>query len=128
MKSKEKNILSLNGNWFYVKDAGENLTADDLRSRLTKNSKLEKMRLPLNWELAGLHNFNGAVWFVKYFNPPDDEIDIANDTVSGNLNLLKFMGVDYTADVWLNWNYLGKHEGYFAPFYFGLNRRVFVEE
>ncbi len=124
MKSKEKNILSLNGNWFYVKDAGENLTVDDLRSRLTKNSKLEKMRLPLNWELGGLHNFSGAVWFVKYFNPPDDEIDIANDTVSGNLNLLKFMGVDYTADVWLNWNYLGKHEGYFAPFYFNVTGHI----
>ena len=31
---------------------------------------------------------------------------------------LRFHGVDYFADVWLNGRHLGRHEGYFAPFSF----------
>jgi beta-mannosidase len=116
MKNKNKNRLSLNGDWIYVKDAGEKLAVRDIFNLLNTNIKHSQMRLPLNWEPGGLHNFSGAVWFVKYFKSTDDAPD--------NLKLLKFMGVDYFAEVWLNWNYLGKHEGYFAPFYFNATKHI----
>src|SRR6185437_4953426 len=32
--------------------------------------------------------------------------------------LLRFHGVDYSAEVWLNGSRLGSHAGYFAPFEF----------
>jgi beta-mannosidase len=37
---------------------------------------------------------------------------------------LRFDAVDYLADVWLNGEYLGHHEGYFAPFGFDVTDRL----
>jgi beta-mannosidase len=37
---------------------------------------------------------------------------------------LRFAAVDYLADVWLNGEYLGHHEGYFAPFGFDVTDRL----
>lgn len=39
-------------------------------------------------------------------------------------SLLVFSGVDYLADVWLDDQHLGRHEGYFAPFCFDVTGKV----
>ncbi len=103
--SKDK--ISLNGTWEYLEDKAGELTYDQLRSSL-KKKKTKKMELPVNWELAGLHNYSGSVWFIKTFSCP----------APGELEILWFSGVDYFTDVWLNDTYLGTHEGYFQSFYF----------
>ncbi|HUF83183.1 MAG TPA: hypothetical protein VMQ81_01190, partial [Acidimicrobiia bacterium] len=57
------------------------------------------------------------VWYRRRFGftPSDDARGRAR---------LRFAAVDYLADVWLNDEYLGHHEGYFAPFGFDVTDRL----
>jgi len=111
---KEKK-LNLNGDWLFIKDMSGNLNIDDIKNSLNKKNEVETMTIPINWELAGLHNYNGTIWFIREFD--------SNFSLD-NLVVLKFLGVDYFAEVWLNWNYLGKHEGYFSPFSFDISTTI----
>lgn len=139
MKKKIKNIpgisnsFSLNGKWKYLKDASEKFSIEKIRNYYD-NKKFSEMSIPVNWQLAGLNNFNGSVWFIKEFSFPEYSPS-QNPNLTHNLNLnpspetpdlkiLRFFGVDYFAEVWLNWNYLGKHEGYFQPFHFYVNGSI----
>lgn len=107
--------LHLNGRFFYIKDPQEKFEINNIKS-LFENAEIhESMAIPSNWELCGLHNYNGIVWFIKKF---DFDFD------GQSLCLLKFLGVDYLSEVWLNWNYLGKHEGYFSPFSFNISQFI----
>lgn len=96
--------LSLAGAWEYLLDHRSNLSARDLPSNGWKT-----MQIPNNWQLGGLDNYSGVVWFRRrfQFTPHRDK-----------RVWLRFMGVDYFADVWLNDIHLGGHEGYFQPFEF----------
>ena len=101
-------IKLLNGRWKFVTDVKSSLNYKNAVASLQKKNAKE-MKVPMNWELAGLHNFSGSVWFAKTFN---------SRGASNNLNIIEFKGVDYFADVWLNDSYLGNHKGYFKSFYF----------
>ncbi|KAB2908527.1 MAG: hypothetical protein LC102_05295 [Ignavibacteriales bacterium] len=64
--------------------------------------------IPSNWELHGLKNFNGTVWYAREVEiPPLQD----NEEV-----FFIFNGVDYISDLFLNGVKLGSNEGYFAPF------------
>jgi beta-mannosidase len=76
------------------------------------NEESWEMNISPNWELACLHNYNSTVLLLKAFD---------YDFSSEDLSVLKFMGIDYLAEVWLNWNYRGKHDGYFSPFTFNVS-------
>ncbi|MCX6151205.1 MAG: hypothetical protein NTX22_11815 [Ignavibacteriales bacterium] len=115
MTEQNKNIISLNGNWQFIKDAEEKLVLNDINKKLDSDFNFAEMEIPQNWQLAGLDNFNGAIWFLKHFDLPEPK---------DGIKILKFFGVDYFADVWLNGNYLGNHEGYFQPFYFNITHTV----
>lgn len=104
-------LTLLNGSWNYVTDAKEKMTYEEV-SRLFKHRKTKKIKIPVNWELAGLHNFSGSIWFARTFK---------SNHSSSRLNILEFKGVDYFAEVWLNDVFLGKHEGYFQSFYFDVS-------
>ena len=105
------NTKLLNGEWKFVTDAKNKLTYKKAALSLQKRNE-RKIKIPTNWELAGFHNFSGSIWFAKTFN--------LRPTIN-KLNVLEFKGLDYFADVWLNNNYLGSHEGYFQPFYFDVS-------
>src|SRR5690606_28235228 len=112
MKELNQNI-TLNGKWKFITDAGSELTYDEVKKKYLEND-IREMEIPSNWELQGLHNFNGSVWFIKEFT-----ISTPN-----HLSILKFNGVDYFTDVWLNKKFLGSHEGYFQPFFFDITDYV----
>lgn len=112
MKELNQNI-TLNGKWKFITDAGSELTYDEVEKKYLEND-IREMEIPSNWELQGLHNFNGSVWFIKEFT-----ISTPN-----HLSILKFNGVDYFTDVWLNKKFLGSHEGYFQPFFFDITDYV----
>lgn len=106
----------LNGKWQYILDPKE--TGE--KSRLFDPSKKFKskkiMTIPNNWQVAGIDNYSGTVWFRKEFN----RIDIKDDEDA----ILQFAGVDYFAKVWLNGKLLGGHEGYFQPFEFDVTEHL----
>lgn len=110
--------LTLNGEWNFICDPNIKLGINDIKEFFSTGKTTGTMSIPINWELGGLHNFNGAVWYIKQFN-----FKYSNK----GLNLLKFLGIDYYSDVWLNWNYLGKHEGYFAPFSYEVSEFITEE-
>lgn len=109
-------IITLNGLWDYIKDPNDEGDALEYFSPAFKIKKLKKMQVPSNWEIAGLKNFCGTVWFIKdfSFDPSNQEKDI----------LLQFKAVDYFAKVWLNGEYIGSHEGYFQPFEFDITNKI----
>lgn len=113
MKSSGK-IKSLNGEWGYIPDKENKLSYEQVK-RVINKGKLKKINIPSNWEAEGLHNFSGTVWFTTTFNLNSDSFD---------LKVLEFKGVDYFADVWVNHNYFGHHEGYFQSFYFDISEAV----
>lgn len=88
----------LNGVWTARYRAGEEWT-----ERL--------VTLPVNWELLpGIDDYAGTMRFTRLFRAPDRSDDTSVT--------LRFYGVDYFADVWLNGYHLGGHEGYFGEFSF----------
>ena len=77
---------------------------------LHNDTEWEKIRVPSCWQEEG-YGYNGAAWYRNRFVSPASS--------RGNERMwLRFDGVDYYADVWLNERYLGSHEGYFSAFQF----------
>jgi hypothetical protein len=70
-----------------------------------------RMSMPCRWDEGGLKDFAGRVRFVRRFGQPR-QID-AHEHV-----WLTFDGVDGVAEVWLNGQFLGRHEGSAGPFEF----------
>src|ERR1035437_4387367 len=99
--SRQVNIL-LNGQWNMLPDKESIYNYKEVAEFERGNKIKEETKIPINWELAGLHNYNGTVWFIKRFDAQ----------TSKKLIVLLFKGIDYFSDVWLNDNYLGSHEGY----------------
>lgn len=113
MKNKVKNI-SLDGRWNFITDPEGRLDFNSVEKKFSTEN-LPFMKIPANWQLAGLDNYSGSIWFYKNFIFEKD---------SHNLQLLEFNGVDYFCDVWLNDNYIGHHEGYFQKFSFDVSDSV----
>lgn len=103
--------LSLDGTWRYC------ASADDPSFGHTEldDRAWPTMALPANWYLAGLDH-HGVVWFRRTVEVPAD--------LKGQRYWLRFEGVDYFAQVWLNGVHLGNHEGYFQPFEFDVTDLV----
>lgn len=105
-------IIPLSGIWKFK--------ASDLKEPLSESSKNDienwmDIHVPANWHLEG-HDISGIAWYSKNFTLP-------NQTNNKHFTL-KFSGVDYMAEVWLNGKYIGFHEGYFQPFGFDITKAV----
>ncbi len=104
--------ISLNGEWRYRQTGSE---WGDYFSPDLDTGDWRAMSIPQNWYLAGL-NYHGTVWFRRQFQ--------ADESWRGRVLRLRFDGVDYVADIWLNGEHLGRHEGYFQPFSFDVSEHL----
>lgn len=78
------------------------------------DSSWPQVKVPDNFGLDGeLQRHFGPVWYRRTFR-----------SGKGNYSDLIFQGVDYLADIWLNGQLLGHHEGYFAPFSFDVSHSL----
>jgi hypothetical protein len=93
---------SLSGTWRYSTDDNPDFARPGLNTK-----SWPSMRIPQNWFLGGLDH-HGVVWYRYEFNFKPKE----------KYTFLRFDGVDYFADVYLNGQHLGRHAGYFEPFSF----------
>src|SRR5260370_35259247 len=73
-----------------------------------------RMTMPRRWSEAGLNDFSGRVRFCRHFGYPGrlDEHERV---------WLTFAGVDATAEIWLNGQFLGRLEGS-RPFHFEVSK------
>jgi hypothetical protein len=74
-----------------------------------------RMTLPCRWDAGGLGAFRGRVRFRRKFGYPG-QIDTYERV------WLTFAGAEDVAEVWLNGEYLGRHEGAAEPFEFEVTR------
>ena len=59
-------------------------------------------------------------WYKKEFTLPDDWNE--------KRIMLNFSAIDYAAKIWLNGEFLGRHEGQFTPFTFDITSKTKIEE
>ena len=105
-------IVSLNGVWRRLADRGD--LGDSPADSDYDDFDWPRVKVPDNFGLDGeLQRFYDPVWYRRVIR------------VNGfKYADLVFMGVDYLADVYLNGQHLGHHEGYFAPFSFDVSNRL----
>ncbi len=106
-------IVDLNGIWKSIPDPDSLLDITAATAEFAAD-RCAPAPVPTNWELHGLKNFNGTVWYCREFQ--------LNEINAGSSFFLKFEGVDYISDVFLNGVHTGSNEGYFAPFFVKLER------
>lgn len=119
-KEKSRISISLDGSWRFKLDRDDIGIKNRFYEPIFNFSKWDKMTIPINWYLTDVGDYHGIVWFQKEFNIPE--------SLKDKLISLRFNAVDYMAEVWLNGVYLGKHEGFFAPFEFKINQCVNYKE
>jgi len=110
--------IDLGGMWAYKLDPDNNGAAQGWYEPALDRSDWGQMQIPKNWYLTEVGDYFGAAWFATSFRVPDE--------LEGQHLTLRFRAVDYTADVWLNGEYLGHHLGYFTPFEFDVSDKVRV--
>lgn len=123
-----RNTQSLNGEWAAIIDPYE----AGRGSKIWKNQKPQnknqfreysfdeglKLNVPgdFNSQLPELKYYEGTVWYGKYFDKYQTK---ANDKT-----YLYFAGVSNVADVYLNGEFIGHHEGGFTPFQIDITDKV----
>jgi beta-galactosidase len=63
--------------------------------------------------------YENGVWYRRAFS--------VHDSLKGRAAILKFLAVNYVADVWLNGTYLGWHEGGYTPFAFDVSSVIRID-
>lgn len=101
---------TLNGQWGFAFDREKKGTKERWFARLPATHQIE---VPFCYqsELSGINSQEhcDVVWYQRCFHMPCEMTE---------RRLLHFGAVDYRADVWLNGQYLGNHEGGYTPFTF----------
>ena len=114
--SGARRVLSLDGEWRYRKDPERSGEREGLCDPSTSRDGWERMQIPANWYKTEVGDYHGVIWFAREFELPEE--------MKGREHLLRFNAVDYIGEVWLNGAYLGRHEGFFAPFEFRVTKHI----
>ncbi len=106
--------LSLNGDWNFLADPNGTLDVQKLASA----QNIRPTRIPSSWQtqFTDLRDYAGVAWYWRSVSlePP------APDQVI----LLRFGAVDYQAEVYVNGQKVGSHEGGYLPFEFDITPLV----
>ncbi len=105
----------LGGYWRFLPDL--NGVADNWHNGLPLDART--IAVPASWndQFADLRHFLGDGWYETTFTlPPFDR--------NGKRLFVRFGSVNYKADVWLNGEYLGGHEGGHLPFSFEVTEHL----
>ncbi len=107
----DRKEISLNGTWKYRIDQN-NVGRRQSWYLLDGCEKVWRdITVPGNWYLnEEIGDYFGAIWYATGVKVPAD--------TAGKRVFLRFEGVDYITEAWLNGVYLGFHEGMFDPFEF----------
>ncbi len=118
-RNKYRQYIDLSGFWDFRFDAkDEGLTAD---WKMGFNNG-QSIAVPASWndQFAENRDFLGPAWYQTHFYLPWEWADYRV--------ILRFGSVNYLAEVWLNGERLGQHEGGHLPFEFNLTSKIKPEE
>jgi beta-galactosidase/beta-glucuronidase len=102
--------VSLDGDWHFLADPSGAL---DLQ-KLSTAQYVRPTRVPSSWQsqFADLRDYAGVAWYWRDVNVPP--------LPTGQVALLRFGAVDYLADVYVNGQKVGTHQGGYTPFEFDI--------
>lgn len=108
---------NLNGKWDFRFDDADVGETSKWYEGLNGDRKIV---VPFTYETKasgiGETTFHPCVWYERSFRLPEAQ--------RGKRVVLRFEGVDHEAKVWVNGNYIGRHEGAYAAFAFDITRFV----
>src|SRR6516225_1066895 len=109
-----KQPLALDGDWSFLADPSGTLQLGDLASA----RNVRPTRVPSSWQsqFADLGDYAGVAWYWRTWT----QSDLASDARL----LLHFGAADYQADVYINGQKVGSHEGGYLPFEFDITPQV----
>lgn len=106
----DREEISLNGTWKYRIDQNNVGRRQSWYLLQGTEEVWREIQVPGNWYLnEEIGDYFGAIWYTANISVPE---------ASSGRVFLRFEGVDYIAEAWLNGQYLGFHEGMFDPFEF----------
>lgn len=112
---KSPKTILLDGRWERCIDPDQATTRSVAFAMPSTKTTWEPTKVPQNYGLEpDLQFYFGPLWYRRTITRPAEALWVD----------LHFEAVDYLADVVLNGEYLGRHEGYFAPFAFDLSEKL----
>lgn len=112
---------TLNGTWNFAFDRSNEGMRKQWYCHMPSQ---QQINVPFAYqsELSGIHTDEhcDVVWYQRVISIPQDMRSLRR--------LLHFGAVDYKADVWLNGQYLGGHEGGYTPFTFDITDQTVEKE
>ena len=105
---------SLDGYWNFVTDPSGNLKVGDLASA----SNIRKALVPGSWQsqFDDLRDYAGVAWYWTSLT--------VDDVGPDQIVLVHFGAADYRAEVYVNAQIVGSHEGGYLPFEFDVTSRL----
>ena len=110
MTARERH--SLDGDWQFWTDAGAGLGPDRLESAA---ARIVKVPAPWQSQAADLRDYIGAAWYRRSFEVPAHWLNGHGDDHESGRVLLGIGAADYAAEVWVNGQPAGGHEGGYLP-------------
>lgn len=109
---------TLNGPWNFAFDDSDTGLVQKWYQTGLKSPRSILVPYCFESKLSGIQDtgFHPVFWYARSFSIPK--------TWSGKHVLLHFGAVDYRASVWLNGQFLGKHEGGGVPFVFDITKAL----
>ncbi len=97
---------SLDGDWRFAIDPAEKMSAADLNGLSSERTA----HVPGSWqsEFSDLRDYAGVAWYWRTFTVPA--------VAPGHAALIHFGAVDYRAEVYVNGQKTGTHDGGYLPF------------
>lgn len=113
----DRESISLNGTWKYRIDQNDTGRRQSWYLGGDNSDAWKEITVPHNWFLVDeIGDYFGAVWYTRTIEIPED--------MAGKRIAVRFEGVDYITEAWLDGRYLGFHEGMFNPFEFEITNLV----
>ena len=102
--------ISLDGDWHFLADPTAALDVQNLSTA----QYVRPTRIPSSWQsqFADLRDYAGVAWYWRDVEVPP--------LPTGQVALLHFGAVDYLADVYVNGQKVGTHQGGYIPFEFDI--------
>lgn len=114
-----RQVISLDGFWDFLPDPEEKGRAQGWPKGIESR---QPIAVPGSWndQLEDIRDYIGTAWYQTRFEVPEGFA--ANRQV-----WLRFGSVNYLAEVWLNGERLGEHEGGHLPFQFEVSEKLRAE-
>jgi len=116
-----REIISLDGSWQIIFDPDNRGRREQWfrREVFTAQKGIRTIHVPSCWEESE-QDYEGVAWYHRTFKIPH--------SLNGKTIRLRFGAVNYRAEVWLNNEVVGWHEGGYTPFEFDISDLLELEK